>query len=192
MNIKKILVVLDDTIMEERTGDEFDKMILNIKKSLSSQGFVVDVELETIFTEFVYDVSPSQIMTSVDSESSKLFTEDYDFVITEGLSSYFWLHSIFSVPMICINPVDDPQKTFWTFITDEISEEFDEIDEDRYIHTQDCICILTNDQYALDLDGKNFNDSHIIFSNDKITNSSFWESDEFKDAVEIMYKNYID
>ena len=123
MDIKKILVVLDDTIMEERTGDEFDKMILNIKKSLSSQGFVVDVELETIFTEFVYDVSPSQIMTSVDSESSKLFTEDYDFVITEGLSSYFWLHSMFSVPMICINPVDDPQKTFWTFITDEISEE---------------------------------------------------------------------
>lgn len=189
MDNKKILVVLDDTIMEERTGVEFDNMISIVKNSLSAQGFIVDVELKTIFTEFVYDISPSQIMTEIDSESSKLFTEDYEFVISEGLSSYFWLHSIFSVPMICINPVEDPQKSFWTFITDEISEEFDEIDEDRVLHSKESVCILTNDSYALDLDGNCFSDKHIIYSNDKVLNSSFWESEELKKAIDLIYKD---
>lgn len=192
MDNKKVLVVLDDTIMEERTGDDFDLMISFIKESLSSMNFIVDIELKTIFTEFVYDISPSQIMNEIDSESSKLFTEDYEFVISEGLSSYFWLHSMISVPMISINPVEDPQKSFWTFITDEISEEFDEIDEDRVMHSSDAVCILTNDSYALDLDGAGFNEKHIIMSNDKITDKSFWQSEELKQAINIVYKDCIE
>lgn len=191
MDNKKVLVVLDDTIMEERTGDDFDLMISFIKESLSSMNFIVDIELKTIFTEFVYDISPSQIMNEIDSESSKLFTEDYEFVISEGLSSYFWLHSMISVPMISINPVEDPQKSFWTFITDEISEEFDEIDEDRVMHSNDAVCILTNDSYALDLDGAGFNEKHIIMSNDKITDKSFWQSEELKQAINIVYNDCI-
>lgn len=107
-NIKKVLVVLDDTIIEERTDEQFNNIINMITKLLKMFGYSIDVELKTIFTEFVFDISPEHIMNTIDSESSKLFTDDYDFVITEGLSSYFWLHTMFSVPLICINPIEDP------------------------------------------------------------------------------------
>lgn len=108
MDFKKILVVLDDTIIEERTDFQFNILIELIKELLLSYGYHADIEIKTIFTEFVYDVSPEHIMNGIDSESSKFVTDDYDFIITEGLSSYFWLHAFIPVPLICINPMNDP------------------------------------------------------------------------------------
>lgn len=161
-------------------------MIELIKEFLFSYGYHVDIEIKTSFTEFVFDVSPEHIMNQIDSESSKYVTDDYDFIITEGLTSYFWLHTFIPVPLICINPMNDPQKEFWTFMTDEIANEFDDIDHDRIMHTKNSVCVLTNDEYALHIHGDEFNDKHLIISDYKVMDREFWFSDEMKKAIDII------
>ena len=91
-----------------------------------------------------------------------------------------------SVPLICINPIEDPQKEYWSFMTDEIADEFDEIEHDRLIQSQYSVCILTNDEYALHLHGEEFKDNHLFISNEKVTDDEFWSGDEIKKAIEII------
>ena len=168
---KRILVVLDRNYLNNRSEEEYNN-IHNIVNTVFGEEYKVEFDVfQSFLDEFCYDTDVDNMLSSVDKKCNRLLIDDYACVIVEGVAAWFYLHSMYDIPMVCINPTIDLVEEFSDYMSDEDIYSADHALEARPINTEWSWCIFNKgtDEYD-DV----FYDSHSKESVDEITDYDFW------------------
>ena len=168
---KRILVVLDRNYLNNRSEEEYNN-IHNIVNTVFGEEYKVEFDVfQSFLDEFCYDTDVDNMLSSVDKKCNRLLIDDYTCVIVEGVAAWFYLHSMYDIPMVCINPTIDLVEEFSDYMSDEDIYSADHALETRPINTEWSWCIFNKgtDEYD-DV----FYDSHSKESVDEITDYDFW------------------
>ena len=168
---KRILVVLDRNYLNNRSEEEYNN-IHNIVNTVFGEEYKVEFDVfQSFLDEFCYDTDVDNMLSSVDKKCNRLLIDDYTCVIVEGVAAWFYLHSMYDIPMVCINPTIDLVEEFSDYMSDEDIYSADHALEAHPINTEWSWCIFNKgtDEYD-DV----FYDSHSKESVDEITDYDFW------------------
>lgn len=192
-NNEKVLVVLDRTYKNQRSDEDFMKLEKLITDSLFNSGYEVDFKIMSTFVnDYEYDINSEALMKETDNCAAHVCMNDYVCVIAEGFASWFWLQVIYSVPVICINPVLEPETEYEDFMTDELEYILESIKNDRGFQTSECMCVISSENYE-DVEGYDnvFLDNTVIRSDDMFDSEEFWtENGDIIKAIKYIKLNY--
>lgn len=139
---------------------------------MSSIGAEVEVtSLDDISENSSESADPEMIMDNVDETCRNICIEDYDNVIAEGVAAWFWLRSIIDIPVVCINPVMNPEDALDDVIDDFTRSSFKRLLANRSIRTKDVICAISADVEDDDF----FPENQMIYSDELLDSHEFWE-----------------
>ena len=192
-NNEKVLVVLDRTYKKQRSDDDFIKLEKLITNSLFNSGYEVDFKIMSTFvSDYEYDINSEALMKETDNYAAYACMNDYVCVIAEGFASWFWLQVIYSVPVICINPVLEPETEYEDFMTDELEYILKFIKKDRGFQTSECMCVISSENYEDVEEYDNiFLDNTVIRSDDLFDSEEFWtENGSIIKAIKYIKLNY--
>ena len=192
-NNEKVLVVLDRTYKKQRSDDDFIKLEKLITDSLFNSGYEVDFKIMSTFvSDYEYDINSEALMKETDNYAAYACMNDYVCVIAEGFASWFWLQVIYSVPVICINPVLEPETEYEDFMTDELEYVLKSIKNDRGFQTSECMCVISSENYEDVEEYDNiFLDNTVIRSEDMFDSEEFWtENGSIIKAIKYIKLNY--
>ena len=192
-NNEKVLVVLDRTYKKQRSDDDFIKLEKLITDSLFNSGYEVDFKIMSTFvSDYEYDINSEALMKETDNYAAYACMNDYVCVIAEGFASWFWLQVIYSVPVICINPVLEPETEYEDFMTDELEYVLKSIKNDRGFQTSECMCVISSENYEDVEEYDNiFLDNTVIRSDDMFDSEEFWtENGSIIKAIKYIKLNY--
>ena len=192
-NNEKVLVVLDRTYKKQRSDDDFIKLEKLITDSLFNSGYEVDFKIMSTFvSDYEYDINSEALMKETDNYAAYACMNDYVCVIAEGFASWFWLQVIYSVPVICINPVLEPETEYEDFMTDELEYILKFIKKDRGFQTSECMCVISSENYEDVEEYDNiFFDNTVIRSDDMFDSEEFWtENGSIIKAIKYIKLNY--
>ena len=192
-NNEKVLVVLDRTYKNQRSDDDFMKLEKLITDSLFNSGYEVDFKIMSTFvSDYEYDINSEALMKETDNYAAYACMNDYVCVIAEGFASWFWLQVIYSVPVICINPVLEPETEYEDFMTDELEYILKFIKKDRGFQTSECMCVISSENYEDVEEYDNiFFDNTVIRSDDMFDSEEFWtENGSIIKAIKYIKLNY--
>ena len=179
----KVLVVLDNNYLNERSDDEFRKLARTIQTVTAGSG--MDAEVTEFAVDFDYDVSPEDLMKRVDSRSKQTCEDDYDCIIAEGLAAWFWLQARYEMPVVCINPALYPDEVYADHISQETCKAFWYVQDTRGLR-QTYIACVTNDDELSD-PGDDFGDERVFTTDVALTDEDFWTDDsELMRAVRLV------
>ena len=192
-NNEKVLVVLDRTYKKQRSDDDFIKLEKLITNSLFNSGYEVDFKIMSTFvSDYEYDINSEALMKETDNYAAYACMNDYVCVIAEGFASWFWLQVIYSVPVICINPVLEPESEYEDFMTDELEYILKLIKKDRGFQTSECMCVISSENHEDVEEYDNiFLDNTVIRSDDMFDSEEFWtENGSIIKAIKYIKLNY--
>ena len=192
-NNEKVLVVLDRTYKNQRSDDDFMKLEKLITDSLFNSGYEVDFKIMSTFvSDYEYDINSEALMKETDNYAAYACMNDYVCVIAEGFASWFWLQVIYSVPVICINPVLEPETEYEDFMTDELEYILKFIKKERGFQTSECMCVISSENYEDVEEYDNiFLDNTVIRSDDMFDSEEFWtENGSIIKAIKYIKLNY--
>lgn len=192
-NNEKVLVVLDRTYKNQRSDDDFIKLEKLITDSLFNSGYEVDFKIMSTFvSDYEYDINSEALMKETDNYAAYACMNDYVCVIAEGFASWFWLQVIYSVPVICINPVLEPESEYEDFMADELEYVLKSIKKGRGFQTSECMCVISSENYEDVEEYDNiFLDNTVIRSDDMFDSEEFWtESGSIIKAIKYIKLNY--
>ena len=192
-NNEKVLVVLDRTYKNQRSDDDFIKLEKLITDSLFNSGYEVDFKIMSTFvSDYEYDINSEALMKETDNYAAYACMNDYVCVIAEGFASWFWLQAIYSVPVICINPVLEPETEYEDFMTDELEYILKFIKKERGFQTSECMCVISSENYEDVEEYDNvFLDNTVIRSDDMFDSEEFWtENGSIIKAIKYIKLNY--
>ena len=192
-NNEKVLVVLDRTYKNQRSDDDFIKLEKLITDSLFNSGYEVDFKIMSTFvSDYEYDINSEALMKETDNYAAYACMNDYVCVIAEGFASWFWLQAIYSVPVICINPILEPETEYEDFMTDELEYILKFIKKERGFQTSECMCVISSENYEDVEEYDNvFLDNTVIRSDDMFDSEEFWtENGSIIKAIKYIKLNY--
>ena len=192
-NNERVLVVLDRTYKNQRSDDDFIKLEKLITDSLFNSGYEVDFKIMSTFvSDYEYDIDSEALMKETDNCAAYACMNDYVCVIAEGFASWFWLQVIYSVPVICINPVLEPETEYEDFMTDELEYILKSIKKDRGFQTSECMCVISSENYEDVEEYDNvFLDNTVIRSDDMFDSEEFWtENGSIIKTIKYIKLNY--
>lgn len=192
-NNEKVLVVLDRTYKNQRSDEDFLKLEKLITESLLNSGYEVDFKIMSTFvSDYEYDIDSEALMKETDNCAAYVCMNDYTCVIAEGFASWFWLQAIYSIPVLCINPVLEPEREFEDFMTDELEYVMKSMKRSRGFQTAECMCVISSEYYGDVEEFDNvFLDNTVIRSDDKFDSEDFWtENGDIIKAIKHIKLNY--
>ena len=172
MSNLKILIVLDGTPALERSHDEFDAINHYANDAFSS--ICSDVRIETMnkFTGSVDSGSDAEMaLKEVDTLSAQLCMDDYDCIIAEGIAAWFWLQARVQLPIVCINPIENPCDVLGDDIDGYARQTFQRIFLERGFQKDYVACIISmegEDEYNA------FRDEQLTWSDESLLSQDFW------------------
>ena len=125
------------------------------------------------------------MMKQIDSRSKQTCEDDYDCIIAEGLSAWFWLQARYEMPVVCINPALYPDEVYEDRISQEARKSFWYIQDTRGLRTSYIACVTNGDELS-DPD-EDFGAERVFQTDVSITDEDFWAGDsELMKAVELV------
>lgn len=166
----KILFILDETLEHKRPKEKLNEIVKLIKMSFDQDSY--DITIQTVNYD-ITDVLDIQLDT--DDTASDAEIDGYNYIITEGTSSYFWLQTMCNIPMICINPVTDLCEEYHWYLDDEVSEYIKNMLSFRKFNTSNVLCVLSSakHKYVKNYDNV-FYDTTVIDTMKELQSEEFW------------------
>ena len=164
-------------------------LVENLKNIRDGKDKTRSFSVEKIYE---YDIDSEALMKETDNCAAYACMNDYVCVIAEGFASWFWLQVIYSVPVICINPVLEPETEYEDFMTDELEYILKSIKKDRGFQTSECMCVISSENYEDVEEYDNiFLDNTVIRSDDMFDSEEFWtENGSIIKAIKYIKLNY--
>lgn len=173
MVMKKILCVLDKNCRSSRSEADVRHLMTHITEVCKEYGYLVDFNLFNVHFGGL-DIDIDSIQNMVDVDSTNACMNEYAFVISEGLSAYFWLQSICSNRIVCVNPIIDLRNVL-DDVSDVMEYAISEHEEMRGFATESVFCILSNERISeLQSMDNLFKDGTVIPSKADSSSDKFW------------------
>ena len=183
MDNLKVLIILDNNYMNERSADDFRALEDTINNAMSQNS--IDAKIEELAVDFDYDVCPEYIMKKVDEQSKEMCEDDYDCIIAEGLSAWFWLQARYEMPVVCINPALYPSEVYEDSISQETCKQFWYVQDTRGLRQTYIACVTNNDM--LDDPREDFDSERVFQTDVSVGDEEFWSEDsELMKAIDLV------
>lgn len=168
----KILVVLDGTPAVEHTHDEFDVINQYATDALSSISDDIQIETMNKFNGRIDSGSDAEMtIKEVDKRSAQLCMDDYDCVVAEGIAAWFWLQAQVQLPIVCINPIENPCDVLADDIDEYARQTFRRVSKERGFQKYYMTCIISAEGAE---EYEAFRDEQIIWSDESLSSLEFW------------------
>lgn len=154
-----------------------------IRDTMTDNGF--DVDIEEFSVDFDYEISPEDLMKKVDSCSKDVCEADYDCIVAEGLSAWFWMLARYEMPVVCINPALYPDEVYADHISNEVRKLFWYVQDSRNQRTTYVACVTNNDE--LNDPSEDFGAERVFQTDVSVGNEEFWNSEsELMKAIQLV------